>query len=393
MDRTGRQLMAGITLAWFPLVQRPRPPALPLDARVRQLLTLAAQLDDSDGEIARAAEVCNKAALIASDCGLSVLARTLCWRQHDIFDQARPLPAAAAKLALQPVLNLPRQLIREDDGDGAYAMLQALYRAACDRTDVVIDGRSVDLRNVTCAPDDPKTICTLVWAALLADGTRALVRAGRWQEAAEHAAAHRGIGLRLLDGRQVSILALVQNGQADEALALVEQSTVAEPWERAVQDLLRVYCKRAIGADAGQCVAGMLRDVLTLLDQHDPSTTVFRTRVGITTLELADGYSEPQLSQVSASLIAAARSDAYTARDALAHPALRQAMTLGQHQDLTELADTSGFGTKMIPEPLLSDLMTAVSSAENRLHSLLLDKPTRRVIGGSQQQYFGGDGG
>jgi hypothetical protein len=225
MGNTGRQLTAGTALAWFPLVQRPRPPGLPLEARIRQLRELAARPGDGDGDgdgrIIRAAEVCNKAALIASDCGLPELARALCWRQHEVFDHARPLPASAAALALQPLLNLPRQLIREGDGHGAYAMLQALYHAARDRTDAVIDGRSVNLHNVTCAPDDHKTICTRVWAALLADGTRALTQAGRWREAAEHAATHRGVGLRLLDGRQVIILALAQNGQADQAAALV----------------------------------------------------------------------------------------------------------------------------------------------------------------------------
>ncbi|MGQ0775692.1 MAG: hypothetical protein ACT4NY_14945 [Pseudonocardiales bacterium] len=126
MDSIGRQLTAGSALAWFPLVQRPRPPGLPLEVHVRQLRELTAQPDDGD-RITRAAEVCNNAALIASDCGLPELARALCWRQHKVFDQARPLPASATKLALQPVLNLPRQLIREGDNDGAYAILQALY--------------------------------------------------------------------------------------------------------------------------------------------------------------------------------------------------------------------------------------------------------------------------
>ncbi|MGH3933742.1 MAG: hypothetical protein ACRDS1_01950 [Pseudonocardiaceae bacterium] len=352
-------------------MQRPRPPGLPLEARVRQLRELAAQPGDGD-RITRAAEVCNKAALIASDCGLPELARALCWRQHEVFDQARPLRASAAKLALQPVLNLPRQLIREGDNDGAYAMLQALYHAARDRTDAVIDGQSVNLRNVTCAPDDHKTICTLVWAALLGDGARALAQAGRWREAAERAAAHRGVGVRLLDGRQVTILALAQNGQADQAAALVEQSTTTEPWEQAVQSLLRIHCQRAAGADVERHVAAMLTTVLTLLQQPDPSTAVFRTRVGVIALDLANIHGAPQLSQLHAALIATAYSDTYAARDALAHPLPRQAMTAGQHRDLAELTHASGLDSGTIPEPLYGDLMAAVSSAEDQLRVLLI---------------------
>ncbi len=371
MDSTGRPLTADITLAWFPLVPRPRPPTLPLEARVRQLRELAAQPGDGDGRITRAAEVCNKAALIASDCGLPDLARTLCWRQHKVFDQARPLPASAVKLALQPVLNLPRQLIREGDGDGAYAMLEALYRAARDRTDAVIGGRSVSLRDLTCTPGDHKTICTLVWAALLADGTRALVLAGRWREAAERVAARRGVGVRLLDGRQVTILALAQDGQAERAAALIEHAAIAEPWEQAVQSLLRVFCQRAAGAGAGQHVAAMLTAVLTLLEQPDPSTTVFRTRAGMTALGLASIHGDPQLSQLRAELIATAAGDACAARDVLARPLLRPAMTASEHRDLAGLACASGLGAGAIPEPLYGDLMAAVSLAEDRLRTLL----------------------
>lgn len=372
MGSTERQLTAGSALVWFPLVPRPRPAGIPLGARVGQLRELAAQPGDR-GRITQAAKVCNKAALIASDCGLPELARALCWRQHEVFDHARPLPASAATLALQPVLNLPRQLIREGDGDSAYAMLRALHHAACDRTTIMIDGHSVHLCNITCASDDHKTVCTLVWAALLADGTRALAQAGRWRDAAEHAAAHRGVGMRLLDGRQVTILALAQNGQAEQAAALVEQSTTAEPWEQAVQSLLRTYCQRATGADAEPHVAAMLTTVLALLRQPDPPTAVFRSRVGMTALELAHTHGDPQVSRLHATLITTAYTDAYAARDALAHPLLRQAMTAGQHRDLAEFARTSGLDTGTIPEPLYGDLMAAVSSAEDQLR-LLLDR-------------------
>lgn len=230
----------------FPLVSRSRPPGRCLDMRIAELREIMRESSAADDHtrLNRAGEVCNKAALIASDCGAADLARNLCWRQHDVYDAARPLPAHAAKLALQPVLNIPRQLIRDGDGATDYQMLDQLYRAARNRRDAEFAGQRISLRDVTCAPDDHRSVCTLLWAALLADGARALALAGRWQDAAEHAAAHRGVGTRLLDGRQVTILSLADCGEHDRAAAMVEDSVIAQPWEQAVASLLRVCWRR-----------------------------------------------------------------------------------------------------------------------------------------------------
>jgi len=179
--------------------------------------------------VSRAAEAFNKAALIASDCGVHGTARELCHRQHELYDEARPLPAWATPLALQPILNLPRQLIRERQELAACTMLEALYQAARERAHAVIDGQTIDFSTITCAPDDHKTVCALIWAALLADGTRALAQAGRWNEAADHAAKYRGTGKRLLDGRQAAIVALLHDGHPAEAAAMAEHAAIAEP--------------------------------------------------------------------------------------------------------------------------------------------------------------------
>ncbi len=326
---------------------------------------------DDHTRMIRAGEVCNKAALIASDCGAADLARNLCWRQHDVFDAARPLPAQAAKLALQPVLNIPRQLIREGDGATAYQMLDQLYRAARHRTDAELAGRRISLRDVTCAPDDHRTVCTLLWAALLADGARALALAGRWQDAAEHAAAHRGVGTRLLDGRQVTILSLVDCGKHDRAAAMVEDSVICEPWEQAVASLLRVYCRHGAGGDTEQDAAAMMDHAFGLVEQAEPSTAVFRARVGMTALDLADGCGSAPVPRLRAAIIAAASVDAYAAREALAHPVLRPAMTKGQEQALAALVEASGLGRGAMPQGLLEDLMASVAMAENQLRALL----------------------
>ncbi|MGH3823562.1 MAG: hypothetical protein ACRDRA_12150, partial [Pseudonocardiaceae bacterium] len=360
----------------FPLISRSRPPGRCLDTRLTELREIMRESGTADDHtrMTRAGEVCNKAALIASDCGATDLARNLCWRQHDVFDAARPLPAQAAKLALQPVLNIPRQLIREGDGATAYQMLDRLYRAARDRTDAELPGRRISLRDVTCAPDDHRTVCTLLWAALLADGARALALAGRWQDAAKHAAAHRGVGTRLLDGRQVTILSLADRGEHDRAAAMVEDSVLTQPWEQTVASLLLVYCRRGAGDDIEQDAAAMLDHALWLVEQAEPSTAVFRTRVGLTALDLTDRCDCAQVPRLRAALIAAASADAYAAREALAHPVLRPTMTTVQEQAMVALVEASGLGRGAIPQELLDNLMTSLALAENQLRALL-DRP------------------
>jgi hypothetical protein len=373
MGSTEDQVATGTVLTWFPLVARPRPPGLPLEARIAELTGLAARPAEGSchDRMSRAAEVLNKAALIASDCGVPAIARALCHRQRELFDQARPLPAWAAKLALQPLLNIPRQLIREGQGQAAHAMLQTIYHATRERTTAVIDGRSVDLSTVTCGPDDHKTVCTLTWAALLADGTRALALSGRWKEAASHSAAHRGTGRRLLDGRQVAILALAHDGQTDKAAVMVEQSTIAEPWERAVQSLLRVLCLHTAGTDAGHHVPTMLVIARALSHEQDRSTVVTRARIGMIALDLAGASDGPQSCPLRAALITAASGDAYAARDALTHRQICRYLTTGQRRDLHDLVQACGLGTGTIPEGLREQLMAAVDSAETTLRKEL----------------------
>jgi hypothetical protein len=218
-------------LAWFPLVPRPRPLGLPLEARVAELATLATSAEHGNlqEKATRAAEVLNKAALIASDCGIPALARELCHRQYELLAQSAPLPSWAVRLAMQPVLNIPRQLIRDGHGDNARAVLETLHAAALSRAAAVIDGMRIDFGTLTSTTDGRKEACTLTWTALLADGTRALAQAGRWKEAAEHAAAYRGTGARLLDGRQAAILALLADKQASRTLGARRPGSAARP--------------------------------------------------------------------------------------------------------------------------------------------------------------------
>ena len=364
------QLRGGAQYSRFPLVQRPRPAATPLATRVRELWELAAR-EDEDNAIIRDAEVCNKAALIASDCGLSDLARDLCWRQHEVFARSGPLHGRPTTLALQPLLNISRQLIRDGASDGAYTMLTGLYRGLRDRNDVVTGGRRVSLGHFVGTPDDLQAALTVVWAALLADGTRALILSGRLRDAARHAEACHGVGDRLLDGRQAVILAHIDNGDVGQATTLVERSNVAEPWERVVQDVLRACCHLHAQADAEEATAGMLGSVLALVRRPHAMTTVFRVRLGLTALDLTDQYSAMHVSNLCAELISAARNDGYAAREVLASPRLRLAMTAEEFKELSDILQISGLGTGAVPESLRRDLIAAASLAEGRLQALL----------------------
>ena len=125
-------ITTNVRLDRFPLVPRPRPRALSLEERVMELMDIisAPHPDDNHRRATQAAEVFNKAALIASDADIPDMARTLCWRQHAIYEKHGSLPEWAAPLVLQPLLNLVRQVIRDEDGSAAHALLETLLSAA-----------------------------------------------------------------------------------------------------------------------------------------------------------------------------------------------------------------------------------------------------------------------
>jgi hypothetical protein len=56
-------------------------------------------------------------------------------------------------------------------------------------------------------------------------------------------AAHRGIGNRLLDGQQIKIMSLIDQGRTQQATAMIESSIPTEPWENTVAAILRIYCR------------------------------------------------------------------------------------------------------------------------------------------------------
>ncbi|MFI6536662.1 hypothetical protein ACIBHY_29720 [Nonomuraea sp. NPDC050547] len=356
----------------FPLVARPRPTCQPLDARIAALTQSAAELAAMAGRerIARASAVCNMAALIASDCALPALARSLCWLHHDALAQQAPLPAWAAELALQPLLNLARQLIRQGEGGAAYQLLDELFNAAKRQREATIGERRIHLSTLTAAPDS-RGVGQFLWTALLADGSRALAMAGRWQEAADHAARiGRGIGLHLLDGRQVTIIAAIERGAHHEAESLIDDSLLTHPWEQPVASLLRLYCRHTIGAPTDQDVCKLLDHTLQLCDHYEPATALFRARAAITAFDLAHGYTTLPMDGLRSSITLIALCDAYVCRELLAHSVLSAMLTPAERRSMLTLLRASGLDSGFITPHHTSTLLAAASTAEQHLLSV-----------------------
>ncbi|TDC08062.1 hypothetical protein E1267_11350 [Nonomuraea longispora] len=353
----------------FPLIPRPRPTYRPLPDRINDIRALArtAAANGSPILLAQAVQAMNKASLIASDCGRPDLARAWCRRQIQLFLDARPLSAQEARYALEPAVNLARLAIRAGDADGAYQQLENLYRAVTAHSDALIDGEPTSFYDLTASADEHRDVAQWLWGVLLADGGRALIGAGRWQQAAQHAERYRGVGRRLLDGRQIVIVARCLAGQPEAARQLLDESTLTDPWERLVALPLGALCRRAGGQPADAEIAEM-RQLYLALEPAD-ELIVFHTRLGLAMIDLADGPDQEAAASIAARLVhdILAAGDGYAARDLLAHDACRAALTDAHEQTLIAAVEAAGLSTGAIPAPLIGDLHATVELSEEQI--------------------------
>ncbi|WP_219508970.1 hypothetical protein [Nonomuraea ceibae] len=363
--------------ARIPLVCRTKPPGKPLPERIADLTALSIEPAGADHRdlVARACGVLNISALIASDAALPDLAATLCWRQHKVFAEAGDLPQDIAVMSLMPLINIARMLIREGDGKAAYEILDQLYRAAQRRGSTVICGHTVDLSPLTRSSDEHRAVCTELWVALLIDGARALAQQGRWSDAADAMAAHRGIGDRLLDGRQLKVMALVEQGHLDEATEMIDSTVPVEPWEATVASLLRIAVRSGITPTSGDELERVVGEVLSLLTSEEPTTAAFRVRLALTALDVAACHSSAASTCLATAIIDVASTDAYAARDVLGHPAMRSSITSRQHQNLTAVIAAAALGTGSIPDVHWNAITKEIDHAEARLRTLLAAAP------------------
>ncbi|MEU8266404.1 hypothetical protein AB0B89_04490 [Sphaerisporangium sp. NPDC049002] len=365
----------------FPLLGRPRPACPPLPERVKEICEIASTAGQQGADVMHhAAHALNKAALLASDCGLEDLARDLCWQHINLYRVAGlRLTVRQARYMLEPVLNLARLQIRADAGGQALRLLEAMYQAVTANTDLVVDRNTLPLANLTGTRQEHRNLREWVWMHYLADGIRALALAGRWDDAVAHAEAHRGIGRHLMEGRQATIIAHCLHGALPTARAVLADSTPTQPWEHQVASCLNVMCADPNRASISQEVAAMVRHFLE--QEPVPGYAVFRARLGLTVVSLA-GAADPEaadgvLARVTAEAIEAG--DGYAARDMLGYLSTRTGLTNMQRDALSELVTRSGLGSGTLPESLLNSLVNSAEVAKEALAASMV-RPDRPAI-------------
>ncbi|MFC0860935.1 hypothetical protein ACFHYQ_01365 [Sphaerimonospora cavernae] len=350
------------SFARFPVVARPRPACAPLDARVSRLCELARTADRDDDQTTASA-VFNQAALLASDLDLPDLAREWCHRHADLYLRARPLTGRAAQHALEPLVNLARLHIRAGDGDTAFRLLDSLYEALAARTDTVIEGIQVPASELTPTDGDHREVLRWLWTVHLADGTRALTTAGRWQDALNHLRHRNGIGQRMLDGRQVAVIAHATADDVGTARALLAGTEPGEPWEDAVTACLAALCEpRRTQGEALDVMLNRYRRI----DQTTSGLVVFRTRLGLSVIDAAGGVGRSEGRAVAVTLItgAVASADGYAARELLDHPGCAALLESEQATALTRVLQASALGRRRLPERLMAKLSAALDMSD-----------------------------
>ncbi|MCP2243509.1 hypothetical protein [Lentzea aerocolonigenes] len=344
----------------FPLVARTRPACVPLGQRVAELGERAREAART-GDLTEAAAVHNQAALVASDCGLPDLARQWCHQQVNIYLRARPLGAQVARLALEPITNLARLYTREGQGERAFTVMDTLFTAVSARTGTDVDGIEIPA-DLTDSAETHQQIRSWLWAVLLATGSRALAAAGRWTHAHTRLEDYKGIGRRMLDGRQIAVIAHAVSGDTDGALAVLADTTPGEPWENAVTACLTLQCH----TDSDIPDLNSLIEKYRALDISSPGLAVFHTRLGLSFVDVIGSVAELHARSIALGLIdhAVGSRDGYVARDILRHDGCHELLTHSQEKNLSALVEACALESGTMPQDALTSLTTAVVRAE-----------------------------
>ncbi|MGW5557051.1 hypothetical protein ACWER9_07500 [Micromonospora sp. NPDC003944] len=352
--------LASTIAARFPLVPRKRPPAKPLDVRVSRLAALA-ETAHREHDPDTASMVFNGAALVASDCGDAELARTWCQQHANLYLSKAPLNGHTARFALEPVINLARLRIRDGDGDGAHRLLTDLHTAIVSGRHAVIDDLEIHPQQLTADPGEIQQIINWLRGILLSDGTRALTLSGRWADALAHVQHYDGIDPTLLDGRQVTIVAHLMQGDGEEAADLLSRTKIEQPCEQTVHDLLQSWHATTIrGTPTTDYASLIARASAPAASRGLP---VFRVRLSLTALDLSAGVpsyiADDLIKRLAAHVIH--NEDANAARELLNHPAVGP-----EHQgSLGLLVESSGLGLGILPDAALEPLSLALAVAGN----------------------------
>ncbi|MGX1494936.1 hypothetical protein [Streptomyces tendae] len=335
-----------------------------------------------------ASAVYNQAALIASDLDLPDLARVMCHQHSAAYLHASPLPAMSAIRGLEPVVNLARLQTCAGNADEGRQLLLSLYKAVERGTSGRFEGVNVPA-NLTETGEDRHEVCAWLWRVLLADGTRTLTTKGRWADALAHIEAHQGIGKRMLDGRQVAVVAALVAGDTTRAADLLADTMPGDPWEQAVTACLTVLCR----SDAGQPTDGHLTDLVTAYFKRktESAMTVFDTRLGLTVLDV--GSAEALTAhRIVADLHRRTTDteDGYAARENLAHPLFIKIATDRQVQDCRALVRACALDAGTLPDKLRRELTAALRASDRVIRGSLTQSRGRSRQGRERPASGGG---
>jgi hypothetical protein len=327
--------------------------------------------------MADAAHALNKAALIASDSGMTDVAERLCWEHIDAYRRVgRPLTILEARYLLEPVLNLARLQIRADQGATALRLLESMFQAITRRWDLIVAEQTVPLANLVGDEQDRRELRQWVWLQLIGEGVRALALAGRWADAAEHARRFNGIGNHLMEGRQAEIIAHCVHGDDAQGRVLLAQSIITQPWEHDVAVCLQLMCAEPHDElMARTATASTVAEAVVRYTER-PRTAgyaSYHARLGLTIATLANavrpGLATVLLGRIADDAISSA--DGYAARDVLGFREPVEGITDDQRSRLGRLAAEAGLGIGTLPESILQRLTAATDEAAAVLDSAL----------------------
>ncbi|WP_328876805.1 hypothetical protein [Streptomyces sp. NBC_00299] len=317
-----------------------------------------------------ASAVYNQAALMASDAGEPDTARLMCHQHAAAYLQAAPLSGRAAIRALEPAVNLARLHIRAGQADEGRQLLLTLFDAVSTESPTHVEDISVPA-GLTATAEDRHEVRAWLWSVLLADGTRALTSAGRWAEALAHAEMHHGVGQRMLDGRQVAVLAALTSGNTRNASSLLAHTVPGQPWEEAVTHCLTVLCQRMSGHRWRRALQDLVAAYLERPDQD--GMAVFNTRLGLTALDLIDSADDPAARLMVAELHRRTMktADGHAARETLAHPSFTALATDRETEDCYALLRDCALEAGELPGELSAQLAAALRMSDRTIRRSL----------------------
>ena len=232
-----------------------------------------------------------------------------------------------------------------------------------------IDGLVIPAALLTETPGTYAETRKWLWSVLLGTGAHALAAAGRWEEASRRLGQYKGIGARMLDGRQVAIIAHAVTGHMQQARAMLDLTQPGERGEDAVTACLSLHVPTGRPADATATVL----TTYELLDHAEYGLAVFHIRLGLIVADALEQDHHPARRRTIASLIRQAMSDGYAARDFLSHPGHLNMATAREIHQLTDLVSACGLARGRMSSHHRDSLGSALSTAE-----LVIEQQRRR---------------